>query len=69
MDIALHRLCMALDGASRAYEQNTLDSREFFWVGDDANGLDQSLRHFNGQEGEYLIASAEDESCLAVDFR
>ncbi len=41
---------------------------EFFRVGNDANRLDLPLLHLNGQDGEYLAASADDHGCLTVDF-
>lgn len=44
------------------------DPREFFRVGNDANRLDLPLLHLNGQDGECLTASADDQGCLTVNF-
>ena len=45
------------------------DPCEFFRVGNDANRLNTPLLHINGQDGEDLTASADDQGGLTVDFR
>jgi hypothetical protein len=45
------------------------DPREFFRVGNDSNRLNTPLLHINGQDGEDLTASADDQGGLTVDFR
>ena len=42
---------------------------EFFRVGNDPNCLNTPFLNINGQDGEYLIASADDQGGLTVDFR
>ena len=44
------------------------DPCEFFRVGNDANRLNLPLLHINGQDGECLTASADDQGGLTVDF-
>ncbi len=44
------------------------DPCEFFRIGNDANCLNLPLLHLNGQDGECLVASADDHGCLTVDF-
>src|SRR5438874_2504268 len=44
------------------------DPCEFVRVGNDANRLNTPFLHLNGQDGEYLTASANDQGCLTVDF-
>lgn len=45
-----------------------LDASEFLRVGDDTDRLDLPLLHLNGQDGEDVTASTDDQSCLAVDL-
>jgi len=45
------------------------DPCEFFRVGNDPKRLNPPLLHINGQDGEDLTASADDQGGLAVDFR
>jgi len=47
----------------------SLDPCEFFRVGNNPNRLNMPFLHINGQDGEYLIASADDQGRLKVDFR
>ena len=44
------------------------DPCEFFRIGNDANRLNLPLLHINGQDGECLTASADDQGGLTVDF-
>jgi hypothetical protein len=46
----------------------SLDSCEFVRVGNDPNRLNLPFLHLNGQDGEYLTASADDQGYLTVDF-
>ena len=44
------------------------DPCEFVRVGNDPNRLNLPFLHLNGQDGEYLTASADDQGYLTVDF-
>jgi hypothetical protein len=61
-------VCIVVRVVWKSLPRFSSDPCEFFRVGNDPNRLNLPFRHIDGQDGEYLTASADDQGGLTVDF-